>query len=267
MQYQTGFLYSDAQQFLKSEPVADSLHVIALAGNKDLSALYVRLAKSTCRFAFYFNTNGPVAEVVLENLPSFYFLPTYYKCAGQPVLFTGPQFSLPQRLRLANAAQSQGYLQLHYVDNIHILDTSVQIRLISYPELGQLLVSGTVFLFACTADKNCNALQQLFNEKKAGFKTTHPQLSAAIEKINACNNALLEKNLEMTILQQTVAVLNASVKGIWANNQAALLQQWYDAEYEVLPLWYKQFGHIIKVLSGKRTFRSLFGSRIKHNAH
>ncbi|HEY0434266.1 MAG TPA: hypothetical protein VGC95_10365 [Chitinophagaceae bacterium] len=34
--------------------------------------------------------------------------------------------------------------------------------------------------------------------------------------------------------------------------------EWYHREYEVLPLWYKRFGHIIKVITGKRTFRSLF---------
>ena len=33
---------------------------------------------------------------------------------------------------------------------------------------------------------------------------------------------------------------------------------WYNKEYEALPLWYKRFGHIIKVLMGKRTFKSLF---------
>jgi len=33
---------------------------------------------------------------------------------------------------------------------------------------------------------------------------------------------------------------------------------WYGREYESLPLWYKRFGHIIKVLTGKRTFKSLF---------
>ena len=33
---------------------------------------------------------------------------------------------------------------------------------------------------------------------------------------------------------------------------------WYKQEYEVLPGWYKKFGHVIKVLMGKRTFKSLF---------
>ena len=33
---------------------------------------------------------------------------------------------------------------------------------------------------------------------------------------------------------------------------------WYRNEYEILPRWYKRLGHILKVLMGKRTFKSLF---------
>ncbi|WP_276503919.1 hypothetical protein [Terrimonas pollutisoli] len=41
------------------------------------------------------------------------------------------------------------------------------------------------------------------------------------------------------------------------------LKKYYTNEYEVLPLWYKRFGHIIKVVMGKRTFRSLFSNEVK----
>jgi hypothetical protein len=36
------------------------------------------------------------------------------------------------------------------------------------------------------------------------------------------------------------------------NHQAKLLQEYYDHEYEVLPTWFKRFGHIIKIITGKR---------------
>lgn len=42
-----------------------------------------------------------------------------------------------------------------------------------------------------------------------------------------------------------------------SNNSIELLK-WYHEQYEVLPVWYKRFGHIIKVFTGKRTLRSLF---------
>jgi hypothetical protein len=39
--------------------------------------------------------------------------------------------------------------------------------------------------------------------------------------------------------------------------------EWYQHEYEILPVFYKRFGHVIKVLMGKRTFRSLFNDKLK----
>jgi len=42
------------------------------------------------------------------------------------------------------------------------------------------------------------------------------------------------------------------------NKQNHEINSWYQKEYEVLPKWYKRFGHVIKVLSGKRTMGSLF---------
>ncbi len=35
---------------------------------------------------------------------------------------------------------------------------------------------------------------------------------------------------------------------------------WYYKEYEVLPLWYKRLGHIIKILQNNRSWRSIFNN-------
>jgi hypothetical protein len=37
----------------------------------------------------------------------------------------------------------------------------------------------------------------------------------------------------------------------------------YKKEYEILPLWYKQFGHIVKVIMGKRSFKSLYNDNVQ----
>jgi hypothetical protein len=47
------------------------------------------------------------------------------------------------------------------------------------------------------------------------------------------------------------------------NEERANGLKWYYYEYEILPLWYKRFGHILKVIIGKRTCRSLFNDSVK----
>lgn len=44
------------------------------------------------------------------------------------------------------------------------------------------------------------------------------------------------------------------------------LFNWYQQEYEALPRWYKHFGQLIKVLTGKRSFKSLLNT-IRRRAH
>jgi hypothetical protein len=41
------------------------------------------------------------------------------------------------------------------------------------------------------------------------------------------------------------------------------IKRYYHYEYEILPLWFKRFGHLIKVATGKRSFRSLFDDNVK----
>jgi hypothetical protein len=41
--------------------------------------------------------------------------------------------------------------------------------------------------------------------------------------------------------------------------KAEEIQAWYSKEYEVLPRWYKSFGQFIRILQGKRGWRSQSG--------
>jgi len=45
--------------------------------------------------------------------------------------------------------------------------------------------------------------------------------------------------------------------------QVMEIEKFYKNEYEILPLWYKRIGHILKVIMGKRSFRSLFNDKVK----
>lgn len=67
--------------------------------------------------------------------------------------------------------------------------------------------------------------------------------------ISTTQSSYLLDNEEVRQLQGQV-----NLERIRANEILA----WYRKEYEVLPGWYKKFGHIIKVFKGKRTFKSLF---------
>ncbi|RYY14546.1 MAG: hypothetical protein EOO04_30045 [Chitinophagaceae bacterium] len=58
--------------------------------------------------------------------------------------------------------------------------------------------------------------------------------------------------------QKTINVIRTKYKDDYEN-----LFKWYHNEYEILPMWYKKIGQLIKVLMGKRTFKSLFSDDVK----
>ncbi|MEJ8804058.1 hypothetical protein [Pontibacter sp. H249] len=81
-------------------------------------------------------------------------------------------------------------------------------------------------------------------------------LNTVIEQKNEVENLIHEKSL----LQERVEVyrnfLNIS-KEIQEKEYKEVLD-WYHKEYEVLPLWFKRIGHLVKVMLGKRSIGSIF---------
>jgi hypothetical protein len=77
----------------------------------------------------------------------------------------------------------------------------------------------------------------------------------AMDVLKAQHKELAEK---LANAETTISVIRNKYKDDYEN-----LFKWYHNEYEILPLWYKRFGHILKVLMGKRSFRSLFSDDVK----
>lgn len=56
--------------------------------------------------------------------------------------------------------------------------------------------------------------------------------------------------------QKYIAQLQLQISA--EQKRASEILEWYKKEYELLPMWYKKLGHLIKVILGKREFKSLF---------
>ncbi len=96
--------------------------------------------------------------------------------------------------------------------------------------------------------------QFTFNEK-SGLDNGVKELD--IEKEELAVEIMLWK--KRTMLYQNFLSLSKEVQ----EKEYYDIIDWYNHEYEILPLWYKQLGHIIKVIMGKRSFRSLFSDNVK----
>jgi hypothetical protein len=94
--------------------------------------------------------------------------------------------------------------------------------------------------------KSNSIYQYLFSENYIHFKNTSLFLKSELKK--KCVE-LENQNIYINILKH--------------QDEAIKINNFYFNEYEILPSWYKRFGHIIKVLQGKRSFSSLYNNSNK----
>jgi hypothetical protein len=86
-----------------------------------------------------------------------------------------------------------------------------------------------------------------------------------IMELEVTNNNLIDqihiRQTRIESLENYVSSANAP-ESVYKKKMKDILK-FYETEYEILPIWYKRFGHIIKVIMGKRTFKSLFNDNVK----
>ena len=100
-------------------------------------------------------------------------------------------------------------------------------------------------------------------DMEAGFARSHPTLYATIGRLQTSE---AERDHLTALNQGLSAELDSQrqfVEVLRSGHAAKEIQEYYNREYEILPLWYKRAGHLLKVLTGKRTWRSLFRDDVK----
>lgn len=107
-------------------------------------------------------------------------------------------------------------------------------------EAKQTMLQSNATLFKMAAERHLMTLQfyRVLHEKEL--------IKEDLVSTNIYLDFLLTKSREM----------NESDEFEFSN--LVKLKKFYYNEYEILPLWYKRLGHVIKVIMGKRTLKSLF---------
>ncbi len=101
---------------------------------------------------------------------------------------------------------------------------------------------------------------KLIREQSYGFieeiGILRREINRLVQQINDPTAHLPPQVLHLQQNDEYIGKLQTQIAA--EQNRANETLEWYKKEYEVLPMWYKKFGQIIKVFKGKRTFRSLF---------
>jgi hypothetical protein len=183
----------------------------------------------------------------------------------------------PEMLSAA-ASELSGYLSLQgYPDHIiHILSSgatsaSNACRLfLSVEELTfcyKLLLNSDSFynndiFFSGTPIMWTAALAAL-KEAESDLARHYPRLYSLLGINSGLDRELHSLRIKQLATEAELANQRQYVGVLRSDHPTREIQDYYTKEYEILPLWYKRLGHIIKVLTGKRTFRSLYRDDVK----
>jgi len=275
------FLSDNYAHFKNDETInADSIVFLSFlcdAGNNEtLSEAYRFFSESNIvDFSLSFKITGALNSLFIEDIISFFFISTYFKSNGQPLLnivcSEGGLFENTKR-NINDIACKQGFMEIKInqlteksedemqnVLNESYLFTDSASLLEQYKNVLQSeKFYGNAFYLNDTSNDPGKLYLSIQQEEYEAEKA-HPQLfkmGHIVQSVVAENEYLSIKCRYMATELDNYKAHNEILR---SSSEATELQHYYNKEYEVLPLWYKRVGHLIKVLTGKRKLSSLFG--------
>jgi hypothetical protein len=275
--FQEGSILLENYESLKDWPVSTShpfnLSILLVSNTAlHLRDIYQYLAASSqsIQVSLAFNLSlQEVQAIAPDDIVSFFFLPNYRFAAGQPVMEIlcqerGEESKVKEVLQKICLSQkfTGGLFKEIGPGNVvsaNLFATESSPSFIKF--LGQAFekmckgeTTESLSVSVQTALEIPAVLDQL-TKCESGLEREHPGLYSLLVAIKELRNhvAILETKVRYQATQlENERSYNALLR---EDHQAKLIQDFYDQEYEVLPTWYKRFGHVVKILTGKRRLR------------
>ncbi|MFC0773725.1 hypothetical protein [Terrimonas alba] len=211
----------------------------------------------------------------ITSIAAFLFLPTYFGLNGKCIV----SMLGKSRETLEDAAiRLSDYLLQQGIKNVSVhklLQGDAAANEFPFFQPGDqwyldylaLLQSGNsfdkpVFFYASSTAELKTAIIN-FQMIEASFKQESPRIFELILRNRELQHETDELKRRLIRLEGELNNQTQYNEILRSDHSTKDLQLYYNKEYEILPLWYKRFGHILKALTGKRTFRSLFRDDVK----
>lgn len=269
----TGMRADALSKLLQKRPchlIVTNVAIIFSDDNSSLKQLYTILndlpRATSFKFFFILPSNAFESGHLIEDVARFFFLPNYLQDNNIPVLAFKEKPTQEKIAQLRLWYHRQGFNKPDF-KTIYRFKTEL-------PEVGQIpfIPSAEKDNFFSLLLSNPNTLECLLRPVLIDVSDLHEldQLVRCLFDFEISlkkdypgiynlllNTAELEtdrRNNQATIafLQTEVSNLKLYNKELQSTNEVQHILDFYRTQYEVLPLWYKRFGHVIKIMTGKR---------------
>lgn len=205
------------------------------------------------------------------DLIAFLFFSNYHKPGGSPQIIVGGENMAIIKSgieQLHKTAGEQGFstIQITLASALPISFASTGQQAIRETYRGWLQAPNTstdILYVNATLAADINATHEALEAEEILFSQQDPGLFSLKLQNRALNKQVQHLELLCKAAQQEISNQVSHNQILRSSSQATALQNYYNNEYEVLPLWFKRLGHVVKALMGKRSFKSLYSNKVK----
>jgi hypothetical protein len=207
------------------------------------------------------------------DLIAFLFFSNYHKPDGLPQIIVGGENMAILKSgieQLHKTAGEQGFstIQITLASALPMSFASTQQAAIRETYRGWLQAANAntstdILYVNVTAPTEINTTHEALEAEEILFNQQNPGLFSLKMQNRALKKQVQQLELLCAAARQEISNQVSHNQILRSSSQATALQNYYNNEYEVLPLWFKRLGHVIKALMGKRSFKSLYSNKVK----
>lgn len=211
-------------------------------------------------------TSGQATDLI-----AFLFFSNYHKPGGLPQIIVGGENmtiikSGIEQLQKTAAGQGFSTIQITLASALSTVFESAGQPAIRETYRGWLQapnMSADTLFVDVTLPADINTAHEALRAEEILFNQQNPGLFSLKIQNRELNKQVQQLELLCKAAQQEISNQVSHNQILRSSSQATALQNYYNNEYEVLPLWFKQLGHVVKALMGKRSFKSLYSNKVK----
>ncbi|AMM51850.1 hypothetical protein TH61_12605 [Rufibacter sp. DG15C] len=166
-------------------------------------------------------------------------------------------------INLELALEPSNTVEIHYIPLRDILHeaSSISLEYIENHYVENYLLHGRVeedvFVNGALGLEESN-LVSILGKTEERFKISNPILYNSLLIIKSERQEIRKLKVINYNYEKELLANREYLRVLRNTKQYEEVLKFYTNEYEVLPLWFKRVGHVIKVVTGKRTLKSLF---------
>lgn len=198
------------------------------------------------------NPGCAINQSVAYDILAMTFHPMYLKSQNKPVFYTRDNFSGEEIALLDQLFTETGYAGIILKRKFTYMEEGTTIIEITDTELASSVIDETDIVVEAGSVKEVTDIRQEQEKRERLLKAENPVLHAALLKLTLVREELSISADNVYRYKEKSEVMEQFLIAQNMSGEAAQIQEHYNREYEALPIWYRKFGNLVKVITGKR---------------